>query len=145
MEAKAKALGWEKRYAGNPAFRSRFDEMYAAVEQLPSHLIERGRSYDYPQLHRTCVDGDLELLEGLLTTGLSADAYLYTDDEDDEPPLVWLAQDQDMDPELKIQVATLLLAKGADVDEGDPLLAAKDADDDEFADFLRASGAVELE
>ena len=68
-----------------------------------------------------------------------------TDDEDDEPPLVWLAQDQDMDPKLKVQVATLLLAKGADVDEGDPLLAAKDADDKEFADFLRASGAVELE
>lgn len=37
MEAKAKALGWDQRYAGNPAFRSRFDEMYAAVEQLPPH------------------------------------------------------------------------------------------------------------
>ena len=145
MEAKAKALGWDQRYAGNPDFRARFDEMYAAVEQLPPHLIERGRSYDYPQLHRACVDGDIELLEGLLSAGLSADAYLYTDDEDDEPPLVWLAQDQDMDPKLNVQVATLLLAKGADVDEGDPLLAAKDADDKEFADFLRASGAVELE
>jgi len=143
MEAKAKALGWGKRYAGNPDFRARFDEMYAAVEQLPPHLIERGRSYDYPQLHRACVDGDLELLEGLLVAGLSADAYLYTDDEDDEPPLVWLAQDQDMDPELKIQVATLLLAKGADVNEGEPLSEATDADDEAFAEFLRAAGAKE--
>ena len=145
MEAKAKALGWGQRYAGSPDFRARFDEMYAAVEQLPPHLIERGRSYDYPQLHRACVDGDLELVEGLLNAGLSADAYLYTDDEDDEPPLVWLAQDQNMNPKLKVQIATLLLAKDADVEEGEPLLAATDAGDKHFAKFLRAAGAEELE
>lgn len=143
MEAKAKALGWELRYAANPDFRARFDEMYAAVEQLPPHLIERGRSYDYPQLHRACLDGDLELVEGLLIAGVSADAYLYTDDEDDEPPLVWLAQDQTMNSKLKLQVATLLLAQGADVDEGEPLLAATDAGDKHFAKFLRNFGAIE--
>lgn len=145
LSTKAELLGWGQRYAGNPDFRARFDEMYAAVEQLPAHLIERGRSYDYPQLHRACVDGDLELVEGLLIAGVPADAYTYTDDEDDEPPLVWLAQDQTMNPKLKVQVATLLLAQGADVDEGEPLFAATDAGDKHFAKFLRASGAEDLE
>lgn len=143
IEAKAKALGWERLYAASEDFRSRFEEMYEAVEQLPGDLIERGRSYDYPQLHRACLGGDIELVKGLLANGLDASAYTYTEDEDDQPPLVWLAEDQSMNPKLKVQVANLLLGSGADVDEGDALVAAEDAGDHAFAKFLREAGATD--
>lgn len=122
----------------------RVEEMRLAVEKLPAELIELGRSYDYPQLHRACVDAELKLVEGLINAGLSADAYTYTNDEDDWPPLRWLAEAEDMDAKLKIKVAKLLLKKGAFIDEGDALQAAEDADDDAFAEFLISAGATSI-
>jgi hypothetical protein len=125
-------------------YAERVEEMRCAVEKLPANLIELGRSYDYPQLHRACVDGELELVKGLLDVGLSADAYTYTNDEGDWPPLRWLAEAEDMDAKLKIKVAKLLLKKGACIDEGDALEAAEDADDESFAAFLAAAGATSI-
>lgn len=135
--ARAKLLGWERQYAKNPMFKEKFDEMHAAVEALPAELIDRGRLLDYPQLHMACVGGDLELVKALLDAGIGVDSYTYTDDEDDFTPLVWLAQDEDMDPEVKLSVAKLLLKRGADADEGDAAEVAEDAGNDDFAEFLR--------
>ncbi len=124
-------------YASSEAFKERFDEMSAAIEQLPTELKERARSYDYPQLHRACVDCDVELVDALLVLGLPADAYTFTDDEDDETPLVWLAQAEDIPTEEKIKMASILLAHGADPEEGDAADVAEELDED-FAAFLRS-------
>lgn len=142
MEDKAKLSSWESLYASNEDFRAVFDQMHSAVEELPAHLIDRGRQLNFPQLHLACVAGDLELVKGLLATGIPADTYPCTEDEDDEPALVWLAKDVGMEPKIKIQVATLLLANGADVDEGGALDVAEEMGEESFAQFLRKAGAT---
>ena len=134
----AAAMGFDDLYGGSEAFRERFDEMLDAVKALPECVQERGRSLMYPQLHNACVMGDVELVRALLATGLGPDAYTYTDDEDDQPPLVWLARDLELDFEVKRQVAEALFAAGASVEEGDPEEEAKDVGDDDFASFLRS-------
>lgn len=141
MEEIAKSSGWGALYAASPSFRERFTEMLRAIDRLPPDIRERGKTYDYPQLHRACVAGDLDVAKGLLEAGIPADAYTYTDDEDDVPPLVWLAQEGDMDAKSKRRVAELLLSYGADVDEGEALQAAVDHDDEDFERFLRSKGA----
>lgn len=102
MEERAKALGWGRAYASNEDFRAVFDEMHMAVEKLPPHLIEQGRELNFPQLHYACIEGDLELVRGLLAAGICADTYPCTENEDDEPALVWLARDDELEPEIKI-------------------------------------------
>ncbi len=134
----AAAMGFDDLYSGNEAFRERFDEMLDAVKALPEGLQERGRSLMYPQLHNACVMGDVELVRALLATGLSSDAYTYTDDEEDQPPLVWLARDLGLDFEVKCQVAEALIGAGASVEEGEPEEEAKNIGDDDFASFLHA-------
>lgn len=134
----AAAMGFDDLYGGSEAFRTRFDEMLDAVKALPEGLQERGRSLMYPQLHNACVMGDVELVRALLATGLGPDAYSYTDDDEDQPPLVWLARDLELDFEVKCQVAEALLVAGASVEEGDPEEEAKDVGDDDFAKFLHA-------
>ncbi|MCI1137052.1 hypothetical protein MOQ14_00510 [Stenotrophomonas maltophilia] len=134
----AAAMGFDDLYGGSEAFRERFDEMLDAVKALPEGLQERGRSLMYPQLHNACAMGDVELVTALLATGLDPDAYTYTDDEEDQPPLVWLARDMELDFEVKRQIAEALLAAGASVEEGDPEDEAKDVGDDDFAGFLQA-------
>jgi len=134
----AAAMGFHDLYSESEAFRERFDEMLDAVKALPESLQERGRSLMYPQLHNACVMGDVELVRALLTTGLDPDAYTYTDDDEDQPPLVWLARDVELDFEVKRQVAERLIAAGASVEEGEPEEEAKNAGDDDFASFLRA-------
>lgn len=141
MEEIAKSSGWGRLYEVSPSFRERFAEMLLAIEKLPPDLLPRGKTYEYPQLHHACVAGDIEVVKALLESGIPADAYTYTDDESDVPPLVWLAQDQDMDAQGKIQMAQLLITYGADVDEGEPLQAALDHDDEDFEAFLLAAGA----
>ncbi|MEN5374430.1 hypothetical protein ABE587_12110 [[Pseudomonas] hibiscicola] len=133
----AAAMGFDDLYGGSEAFRERFDEMLDAVGALPEGLQERGRSLMYPQLHNACVMGDVELVRALLATGLDPDAYTYTDDDDDQPPLVWLARDLELDFKAKRQIAEALLAAGASVEEGDPEEEAKDVGDDDFAGFLQ--------
>ncbi|EPG2130862.1 TPA: hypothetical protein UON56_000448 [Stenotrophomonas maltophilia] len=134
----AATMGFDDLYGGNEAFRERFDEMLDAVKALPEGLHERGRSLMYPQLHNACVMGDVELVTALLATGLDPDAYTYTDDDEDQPPLVWLARDVELDFEVKRQLAEALLAAGASVEEGEPEEEAKEVGDDDFASFLRS-------
>ncbi|HIB8541927.1 hypothetical protein RKE57_05825 [Stenotrophomonas geniculata] len=136
----AAAMGFDDLYGGSEAFRERFDEMLDAVKALPEGLHERGRSLMYPQLHNACVMGDVELVRALLATGLGPDAYTYTDDEEDQPPLVWLARDVELDFEVKCQVAEALIAAGASVEEGEPKEEAKEMGDDAFVDFLNSKG-----
>ncbi|MCV0324220.1 MULTISPECIES: hypothetical protein [Stenotrophomonas] len=134
----AAAMGFDDLYEGSEAFRERFDEMLDAVKALPEGLQERGRSLAYPHLHNACVTGDVELATALLATGLDPDAYTYTDDDEDQPPLVWLARDLELDFEVKCQVAEALIAAGASVEEGEPEEEAKNIGDDDFASFLHA-------
>lgn len=136
----AAAMGFDDLYSGNEAFRERFDEMLDAVKALPESLQERGRSLMYPQLHNACAMGDAELVTALLATGLDPDAYTYTDDDEDQPPLVWLARGVELNFEVKRQIAEALLAAGASVEEGDPEEKAKGVGDDDFASFLHAKG-----
>lgn len=136
----AVAMGFDDLYWGSEAFRERFDEMLDAVKALPEGLHERGRSLMYPQLHNACVMGDVELVTALLATGLDPDAYTYTDDDEDQPPLVWLARDVELDFEVKCQVAEALIGAGASVEEGEPKEEAKDLGDEAFVDFLNSKG-----
>lgn len=136
----AAAMGFDDLYGGSEAFRERFDEMLDAVKALPEGLHERGRSLMYPQLHNACVMGDVELVRALLATGLDPDAYTYTDDDEDQPPLVWLARDVELDFEVKCQVAEALIGAGASVEEGEPKEEAKDLGDEAFVDFLNSKG-----
>jgi len=135
----AAAMGFDDLYGGSEAFRERFDEMLDAVKALPEGLQERGRSLMYPQLHNACVMGDVELVSALLATGLDPDSYTYTDDDEDQPPLVWLARDTELDFEVKRQIAEALLAAGASVEEGEPEEEARSIGDEDFASFLHAT------
>lgn len=134
----AVAMGFDDLYSGSDAFRERFDEMLDAVKALPEGLDERGRTLMYPQLHNACVMGDVELVRALLATGLDPDAYTYTDDDEDQPPLVWLARDIELGFEVKRQIAEALIAAGASVEEGELEEEAKNVGDDDFASFLHA-------
>lgn len=134
----AAAMGFDDLYSGSEAFRTRFNEMLDAVKALPEGLQERGRSLMYPQLHNACVIGDVELVRALLATGLDPDAYSYTDDDEDQPPLVWLARDLELDFDIKCQVVEVLIGAGASVEEGDPEAEAKSIGDHDFANFLRS-------
>jgi len=140
----AVAMGFDDLYGGSEAFRERFDEMLDAVKALPEGLHERGRSLMYPQLHNACVMGDVELVTALLATGLDPDAYTYTDDDEDQPPLVWLARDVELDFEVKCQVAEALIGAGASVEEGEPKEEAKDLGDEAFVDFLNSKGQSDM-
>ncbi|MBH1451700.1 ankyrin repeat domain-containing protein [Stenotrophomonas maltophilia] len=134
----AAVMGFDDLYRGSEAFRECFNEMLDAVKALPEGLQERGRSLMYPQLHHACVMGDVELVTALLATGLDPDAYTYTDDDEDQPPLVWLARCVELDSEVKRQIAEALLAAGAGLEEGEPEDEAKSVGDDDFASFLRS-------
>ncbi|OEZ02516.1 hypothetical protein BIY45_01070 [Stenotrophomonas sp. BIIR7] len=124
-----------------PDFAQAFEQLQRVVHGLPDDLAARAKDFGFPHLHRACVNGDLELVKALLAAGIGPDLYPCTEDEDDETPLVWLAQSEDMTIELKIQVSELLLAHGASVDEGDPVEHALEVGDDAFAEFLKANGA----
>lgn len=137
LKTRAHMMGWGRQFDSDEMFREKFEEMHVAVEALPPHLIERGRQSNYPQLHIACVEGDIGLVDALLVAGAGVDSYTYTDDEDDYTPLVWLARDEGMDPKVRLSVAKLLIKNGADVEEGDPIEAAEDAGNDDFAEFLR--------
>lgn len=118
-----------------------FDEMYVAVASLPADLLGKVEDLPYPQLHRACVEGDLELVKALLVSGVSPMTYVFSEDEEDTTPLAWLAQEQ-MEFSTKVAVADLLFAFGADPDEGDALELAEDEGDTAFAAYLRSRGAA---
>lgn len=65
-----------------------------------------------------------------------AGTYPCTEDDDDEPALVWLARDELLSSDEKIIVATLLLDRGADANEGGALDHAKAAEEESFVALL---------
>ncbi|RLK56420.1 hypothetical protein BCL79_0807 [Stenotrophomonas rhizophila] len=135
---KAIAGGLGKLYVSLPEFRDAFRKTCEAVDRLPKGIVGRARALNYPQLHNACVLGDVELVEGLLNAGISPNAYPFTENEWDEPPLVWLAMAEEMDPKKKISVASVLVRHGADPEEGDALTFAKQLGDSSFATYLES-------
>lgn len=117
------------------------DEMLEAIAALPPHLRARGDKLPFPQLHNACLDCDLDLVAALIHAGLTADMYPCTDDEDDEPPLVWMAEHYDGDSAPAKATIELLLKLGADVDEGCPLLVAAEHGNVELVDIFVELGA----
>lgn len=115
------ALGWGKLYMTVPEFRGAFRHAMSAVDSLPLELAERGRALGYPPLHHACLTGDAELVEALLKAGIGPNSYPFTEDETDEPPLIWLITANALDLDTKIAVASVLLKYGADLEEGDAL------------------------
>jgi hypothetical protein len=138
----AQAMGYSDLYRSDGAFRERFDEMCVAVDALPPELKERGKALGYPQLHNACVLGELDLVKALLATGIDPDAYTYTDGDDDQPPLVWIAGAVDLDHPTKILIAEALIVSGASVEEGEPRQEAEDAGDHQFAAYLASKAAL---
>lgn len=134
---KAIALGWGKLYMTVPEFREAFRHAMSAVDRLPPKLVERGRALDYPPLHHACLRGEVELVRGLLEAGIGPNSYPFTEDETDEPPLIWLITADTLDTDTKIAVASLLLEFGADVGEGEALAFAMQSSDKAFANYLR--------
>jgi len=139
----ARDLGWAEAYASNADFETVFDDMFNAVQSLSPDLEARARELAFPQLHHACLEADLEVVGALLDAGIAPDTYPCTEDEDDEPPLVWVARDEALSIEQKVQLATLLLERGASIDEGGALEHARESADEEFSAFLIRRGAVE--
>lgn len=115
--------------------------MLAAIQKLPPGLRERATELPFPQLHNACLNCDLELVAALISAGLNSDMYPCTDDEDDQPPLVWLAEHYDGDIKPAKETIDLLIQLGADVDEGCPLLAAAERGHAKLVDAFIAAGA----
>lgn len=141
MLPRAIAEGLGKLYVTLPEFRDAFRQMCRAVDRLPSDITDRARALDYPQLHNACIRGDVELVDALLNAGVGPNSYPFTEDEGDEPPLVWLAMAEEMEAQNKIAVASVLVRYGADVEEGGPLALAKQLGDSMFAHYLEQLGA----
>ncbi len=142
MRQRAERQGWGRHYAANPEFRKIFDAMQTAIDGLPPSLSERGKDLEFPQLHSACLAVDVELVQALLDAGIAPDTYPCTEDEDDEPPLVWLARDEWLSSADKVKMAILLLDRGAGVNEGGPLGHAQEVDDEIFTVFLESRGAT---
>lgn len=142
MRQRAEQQGWGRQYAANLEFRKVFDAMQTAIDGLPPSLCERGKDLEFPQLHSACLAVDVELVQALLDAGIAPDTYPCTEDDDDEPSLVWLARDEFLTVEDKVGVAAVLLERGADINEGGALEHAREAGDDDFAAFLLSRGAV---
>jgi ankyrin repeat protein len=117
------------------------EEMSAAIAGLPSDLRKRAEQYPFPQLHNACLDADLELIEAMLDAGLAADMYPCTEDEDDVPPLTWIAAYRDGEIGPTAATVDLLLRRGASIDEGFPLLAAAERGDIELVQIFLGAGA----
>jgi hypothetical protein len=130
-------IHYKRLFASNDDFRAAFDEMHDAVEDLPDSVITEGRELPYPQLHHACLTDNLSLVGALLDNGLSVDMYPCTEDEDDLTPLGWLAREEEMVIAEKVEMAELLLARGADPEEGDPLEQAQMIEDLQFESFLK--------
>lgn len=115
--------------------------MAAAVAQLPASLQQIAARMDSPVLHTACVAGELELVRALIDAGLAPDMYPCTEDEEDEPPLTWIARYRDTTCDSAVIVAKLLIERDVDVDEGLPLLAAAENEDLTMMRLLLAAGA----
>lgn len=117
------------------------DEMLAAIASLPPDLRARAEELPFPQLHNACAYCDLELIAALLGAGLAADMYPCTEDDDDEPPLVWIAKHYEGALGPAKAAIDLLLRSGADIDEGYPVLAAAEYGNGGLVDIFVVAGA----
>ena len=115
--------------------------MTDAVAELPPQLREIAARLDPQWFYAASAAGELDLVRGLLDAGLAPDMYPCSDDENDEPPLNWIARYRDVASLNGLAVATLLLDRGAGVDEGLPLLAALETEDLSMIRLLLAAGA----
>ena len=115
--------------------------MLAAIQMLPPALSERAAELPFPQLHNACLDCDLDLIAALIRAGLTGDMYPCTDDEDDQPPLVWMAEHYDGEIKPAKETIDLLLKLGADADDGCPLLVAAERGHAELVVVFFAAGA----
>jgi hypothetical protein len=113
----------------------------SAIAQLPPELQEVASRMEDPVFHSACTAGELDLVRGLLDAGLAPDMYPCTEDEDDEPPLTWIARFRDQSDPRALEVAQLLIDRGAGVDEGLPLAAAVIENDLPLARLLLDAGA----
>lgn len=118
-------------------------EINEAIKCLSPQLQATAAILPYPQLHSACMAGELDLVHALLDAGLAPDQYPYTDDENDQPPLRWLAEDRDSAASNALEIAVLLIERSQDVDEGDALQAALEAGDVSMARLLLNAGADE--
>jgi len=141
FKALAVEMGVSEPYDDVEGFKAAFEDICRVVEKLPPDLLERGRNLPYPQLHWAARQGDLAMVCALLSAGVGADSYTYFEDDEDETALVWLAETDGLDTDLKIQIAQALIAKGAYMDEA--LARANDNADDRFAAYLRTQGALD--
>lgn len=116
-------------------------ELDDAVAKLSPALREIASRLEAPIFHSACVAGELDLVRALLDLGLAPDMYPCSDDEDDEPPLTWIARYRDIGSTNALAMAELLVARGAGIDEGMPLLAAAEAEDLSMIRLLLAAGA----
>lgn len=116
-------------------------EIEDAVAKLSPELREIASRLEAPTLHSACAAGEIDLVRALLDIGLAPDMYPCIDEEDDEPPLTWIARYRDIESTSALTVAELLIARGAGVDEGMPLLAATEAEDLSMIRLLLAAGA----
>jgi hypothetical protein len=113
-----------------------------AIAQLPPELQEVAGRMEDPVFHSACTAGELDLVRGLLDAGLAPDMYPCTEDEDDEPPLTWIAKFRDQSEPRALEVAQLLIDRGAGVDEGLlPLAAAVIENDLPLVRLLLDAGA----
>lgn len=130
----------------NAPWKDAATEMAAAVECIQDpDLVIRARDLGFPELHHAAIRGDVEVVEALLDAGLAPDMYPCTEDGDDEPPLVWVAQHREgrlADTSL-LAVAMMLLDRGAAVDEGTlpALHYAAELEDEEMMTLLMGAGA----
>ena len=144
------APGIDLSYGPAPTpWKEAAEAMAAAVERIEDpELRERARDLAFPELHHAAIQGDVELVEALLNAGLGPDMYPCTEDSDDEPPLVWVAQHRqpELDDPSLLAVALLLLDRGACVDEGTmpPLHYAAEIEDEEMMALLLGAGALLL-
>jgi len=112
-----------------------------AISKLSPALQALAARQDVPVFHSACAAGEFELVRGLLDAGVPPDTYPCTEDENDEPPLTWIARYRDPADGRTLAIAQLLLDRGANVDEGLPLAAAVVEGDLLLAQMLLAAGA----
>lgn len=115
--------------------------MQIELALLSEDLRQIAGRYADPIFHSACVAGDIALVKALIGAGVTPDAYPCTEDEDDVPPLTWIARYRDTESSAGLHVAKLLIDSGAGLDEGSPLLAALEAEDVALALILLAAGA----
>lgn len=84
-------------------------EIAEVISTLPKRLEEAATSLSFPALHRACTAGHLEFVRALVDAGAPLDLYPETDDEDDLPPLTWLARDRKDTAANALQVAAFLI------------------------------------